>query len=547
MPRTDHKTPGKGDHIRDGDTRNPGYIQVVSNGKYPSVIDPVRFVRELWPDIHLYDRQAEILYSLRDCDETIAVAGNMLGKDFVAALGVLWFFITRSPCRVVTTSVDATQLEGVLWGEIRRFMQTAKYPLDSRQGGPLLVNHLQLRKVTKGQVCGISYAIGRVAAKGEGMLGHHVADVGDGIPRTLFVADEASGVDDESYNRADTWARRKLIIGNPYPCTNFFIKGVKQGAQKDGESGRTLRNVIRIRAEDSPNVRLGLAEKAKGSKPSKRLLIHGVLSYEEYRIRRQTWDPIRQCIGLDGEFYEGAEVLMYPPDWLNHAEQLADMRPKGFRPTGVVSMGVDPAEGGDSSCWSVVSNEGLIDLRRLKTPDTNVIPSHTIQLIKQYGIDPQRVCFDVGGGGKQHVDRLRAQGYPVRAIGFGEAPSPPPKRGLHTIKERVRTSEERYTYRNRRAEMYGMLREALDPSNERGFGIPAKYDELRRQLAPLPLLYDGEGRVYLPPKNKKNRNSKEENLFDMLGCSPDEADSLVLAVFARFSKGVGAPVGAIAI
>jgi hypothetical protein len=61
------------------------------------------------------------------------------------------------------------------------------------------------------------------------MLGHHVADTGDGIPRTLFVADEASGVDDVSYDRSDTWARRKLVIGNPYPTQNFFRRGVKSG------------------------------------------------------------------------------------------------------------------------------------------------------------------------------------------------------------------------------------------------------------------------------------------------------------------------------
>jgi hypothetical protein len=170
--------------------------------------------------------------SVRDNDETFVYAGNMLGKDFVAALSVLWFFLTRHPCRVVTTSVDHTQLEGVLWGEIRRFIQSAKYPLDSNQGGPLVVNHLHLRKMVKGKMCGLSYLLGRVAARGEGMLGHHIARVGDGIPRTLLAIDEASGVEDINYERGDTWAERKLVIGNPYPpalgCT-FFKKACKAG------------------------------------------------------------------------------------------------------------------------------------------------------------------------------------------------------------------------------------------------------------------------------------------------------------------------------
>jgi phage terminase large subunit len=191
--------------------------------------DPLKFAKLLWPDVTFYKQQREIIHSVRDNDETFVPAGNMLGKDFVAAFVALWFFLTRHPVRVVTTSVDHQQLEGVLWGELRRFVSSSKYPLDSQHGGPLIINHLHIRKVVNGKMCGLSYLLGRVAAKGEGMLGHHIAQTGDGIPRTLFIADEASGVEDISYERADTWANRKLVIGNPYPCTNFFYHGVKKG------------------------------------------------------------------------------------------------------------------------------------------------------------------------------------------------------------------------------------------------------------------------------------------------------------------------------
>lgn len=193
---------------------------------------PFDLQKLLWPHVVFYNKQREIIESVVYDDETFVPAGNMLGKDFVAGFIALFFFLTRTPCRVVTTSVDHTQLQGVLWGEIRRFVQESKYPLDAEKGGPLLINHLHIRKLTRGKVCGLSYLLGRVAARGEGMLGHHIAETGDGVPRTLFIADEASGVDDVSYERADTWARRKLIIGNPYPCTNFFYKGVKGGTLK---------------------------------------------------------------------------------------------------------------------------------------------------------------------------------------------------------------------------------------------------------------------------------------------------------------------------
>jgi phage terminase large subunit len=195
------------------------------------VLDPFKLAKMCWPHVRFYSKQREIIRSVEENDETFVSAGNMLGKDFVAGFIALWFFLSRHPCRVVTTSADGPQLEAVLWGEIRRFIQTSVVPLEGEKGGPLVVNHLHLRKLDPGtgKVCGISYVIGRVAAKGEGMLGHHVAETGDGVPRTLFVADEASGVDDQSYKASDTWARRKLVIGNPWPCNNFFKSGIKGG------------------------------------------------------------------------------------------------------------------------------------------------------------------------------------------------------------------------------------------------------------------------------------------------------------------------------
>jgi hypothetical protein len=195
--------------------------------------DPVRFAAIFWPGFKFYNKQRDIMESLVWNDETFVPAGNMLGKDFVAGFIALWFFLTRHPCRVVTTSADYSQLESVLWGEIRRFLQEAGAPVDYRKGGCLVINHLHIRKIVNNKQCGLSYLIGRVAAKGEGMLGHHLpwGPLWNGMktPHTLFLADEASGVEDITYERADTWAHRKLVIGNPYPCTNFFKKGIKGG------------------------------------------------------------------------------------------------------------------------------------------------------------------------------------------------------------------------------------------------------------------------------------------------------------------------------
>src|SRR5690348_16136082 len=122
--------------------------------------DPINFVHLFWPDVYLYDKQREAMYSVADNDETYIPAGNQLGKDFVAALIVLWFFMTRHPCRVVTTSAKDDHLD-VLWGEMGRFIQSAH--VTHADGGPLHVTHHDIRKVIQGRECEISYIKGMVA------------------------------------------------------------------------------------------------------------------------------------------------------------------------------------------------------------------------------------------------------------------------------------------------------------------------------------------------------------------------------------------------
>lgn len=41
--------------------------------------DPLVFAKILWPDVAFYKEQREIIYSVRDNDETFVPAGNMLG------------------------------------------------------------------------------------------------------------------------------------------------------------------------------------------------------------------------------------------------------------------------------------------------------------------------------------------------------------------------------------------------------------------------------------------------------------------------------------
>lgn len=504
---------------------------------------PLRKMIEVcWPDVRLYDKQWELIESFERNDITISPAGNMLGKDFVSALINLSFFLSRVPCRCVTTSVDQSQLNNVLWGEIRNFINTSSValPLKTTEDPSSGIK----RVLPDGTIDAKSYLIGRVAKAEEGLLGHHLARGPHGEPHTAMTFDESSGIPDGYEEKTSTWCHRMLIIGNPFPCENFFNRFSEEGDKPREYSGGYYRKVIRIKGTDSPNVRYALAQQRAGVEPTGEILIPGVLSWNDYCLRRSTWDPIRQCVSLDAEFYKGAEILLFPPDWLNAAEESARLLKSTTRQA--KTIGVDPAEGGDSTCWSVCDSLGLIRLYSMKTPNTAFIVNQTIALIQEWNVKPENVLFDAGGGGKQIADQLRERGYAVRTIGFGESVVPDPRRGITTIETKKKQREDRYAYVNRRAQMYGQLSAALEPDDDTPvFAIPEQYRELRRQLAPIPRLLDREGRLYLPPKSKKNKESKERTLIEILGCSPDEADSLVLAYHGLCHKVIKNTAGGI--
>lgn len=528
--------------------------------------DPFKFLGLCWPGVRLYPKQAEIVQSVVENRETIAPAGNDLGKDYVSGFICVWFFCSRSPCRIVTHSVDHAQLMSVLWGEIRRFVETSRFTLPIKLSGALDVG---IKQVLGGRVHPTSYLIGRVTRKGEGLLGHHEPWAPDGTPRTLFLADEASGVDQEAWERADTWAHRKLAIGNPYPPVNrFFQDSVEEGDLNDPNGPGCLRKIVHISAWDSPKVQFGLRRNGKPwSAKDKReydqldQAVPGVLTWKEFQNRLLTWDEVRQEIGLRGRFSKDASSLMYPPQWLDRAEAIADggefngtHYPKlNWEQMAGECMGIDAAEGNDNTAWAIINQVCLLQLLSKKTQDTSDIPGTTIGLGILKHVPPERWLFDRGGGGKQHADLLRSKVVggkrpyaDVKTVGFGESATPPPKRHMTTMQEQRLNTETMYVYSNRRAEMYSMLRNLLNPDvNPRGFGLPSRLinakrqdggPSLREQMSKIKLTYDQEGRLRLPPKHRrdgsKNHQGKaEECLYDQLGCSPDELDALVLAVF----------------
>lgn len=590
-------------------------------------IDPIAVQRLLWPDRRFPVFQQNIIYSIWDNDYTFVRAGNKLGKDYMGGFITPLFYLTRHPCRIVTTSAKEDHLR-VLWGEMGDWINTCRAPLDYRNGGPLVIQHQNIYKLVEGQRCPLSYIRGMVAGDDSiaAMQGHHIKLTGDRIPRTMFVCDEASSVNHEYWRMARSWCNRAYIFGNPWPCHNFFYYSVKGEPNSPDKGGDILRDprrpekgykrkLFRVRAEDSPNVRFGLAQagatdwkdyeqkEAEGKlrkEPTDDILIPGVKPWGEYKDDRRTWDRIQQCVSLDGEFYEGAELRLFPPEWIKHSVALyhewADkakkkfgasdllriggahmVHPRSFLPGNTLQRrkaragGGDTAQGGDSTALSAVDECGIMPngLVSEKTPDTSVVTGKVAAWVHHWQFSWDRFVYDMGGGGKQHGDLMRARGQDVRMLYFNEASSANP-RDMDDQQRQRSISESRKVFKNVRAEMFFALRKLMDPSlltmnqferaqvlqSFRGDGAPAVTEfygwaipddtvaltEFVRQInCAIPLTYNEEGQQWVVPKYPKDRDDDKPNLVSICGCSPDELDAVILGIHGMLRPEVRAP------
>ena len=237
---------------------------------------------------------------------------------------------------------------------------------------------------------------------------------------------------------------------------------------------------------------------------------------------------------------------MFPGEWLDIAQQLGRLLrerpadpPRTRRFDRFFAMGVDVASGGaDETVWVVLGRYGVREIVAKRTPDTSVIANITVRLMRRYDIRAGGVAFDAGGGGQQIVDGLRSRyGVELRLVEFG-------------AKSRIPA-----VYLNRRAELYGELRKALEPKprvrrmlevpaaqwtrKQHCLALPPDEGLLREELAVLPKCYDGEGRLRLPPKSRSrgggDHGEHEPSVRELLGGrSPDRADALALAWYAHF-------------
>ncbi len=189
----------------------------------PYRLYPVEFARDVLGITTLDNWQQDVLRHLVT-HQKIAVAGcTGSGKDFDAAIAIVWFMATNWYPKVICTAVKEDTLKDNLWAEISKVVHDAPimHQLFSFQAQKISMKGAEERWFAVARTSSKRYSKGGGNAQSEGLAGKYADD-------TLTVIDEASGVDNSTFDAlegsANTLRRKMLVIANPLRRSGRFAE-----------------------------------------------------------------------------------------------------------------------------------------------------------------------------------------------------------------------------------------------------------------------------------------------------------------------------------
>ena len=348
--------------------------------------DPVLFVREVLgvdPDTW----QTLFLEAVARGDRKISVrSGHGVGKSTASSWAMLWFFLTRSPVKIVVTAPTSAQLFDAMFAELKRWIGELPELLNQ------MIEVKQDRIVFKSapDEMFISARTSR-AEQPEALQGIHSEHV-------MLVADEASGVPESVFEAAagsmSGHSAVTLLLGNPTRSSGFFF-----------DTHNRLKGewtTFRVSCVDSPRVSDDYVKEMQNR--------YGEES-NAYRIR------------VLGEFPRSDDDTMIPMELIDGARQ-RDVQSNRFAP---VVWGLDVARfGSDNSALCKRQANAVVEKIRIwKNLDLMQL---TGAVVAEYQAlepseQPSEILVDSIGLGAGVVDRLMELGLPVRGINVSESPS----------------------------------------------------------------------------------------------------------------------------
>lgn len=484
----------------------------VQPGQYAG--DPARYCREVL-GVTLWSRQLECVEAIhRPPYRVLARSSHSVGKTFMAACLVNYWFDTYKPGCVITTAPTARDVRDLLWSEVRLLRQRAGLGGFRGESAPELYDGPD------------HYAKGFTAARGESFQGRHPE-------RMLLLFDEATGID------ATFWATARTMFSgcgkHAWVCTFNPTDTSSQAHAEEmriDEGGRPAWTVVEVSSLEHPNIKAALAGRQEP--------YPGAVNLSQFEDWLGAWsDPIAPGDVVaptdlewppgsgnwfrPGPLMEGRALGRYPSSatygvWSDRIWQLATSgEPGEFDLSALPEIGCDVARHGDDYT-AIHCRWGNRSLRHERHNGWEY--PRTAERLKE-------LCGEMAALANQHrppqAVPVRAEEIPVKldadAYGWGVYDH----RGEFNFVGLAASSAslQPKLYPNRRSELWFTTVERARAGGLSLAGIPREHvQRLRQQLFAPQWFPDGAGRMVVEPKAVTKKR---------LGCSPDDADALNLA------------------
>lgn len=438
--------------------------------------DPWKFVAAAFGEKPAFEKQRQILTSIRDYKETLVPACHDSSKTFSAARALLWFlFSNPGDSIVISTAPTFTQVAELLWREVKAAFEKAKFNL----GGRMLMTKYELGPKW--------YALGITSDNPVNYQGFHASNI-------LVILDEADGIKKEVWDALEgtltTQNAKLLAIGNPLDPTSEFAKRVRN-AQKPKS------NVIRIPAED----------------------VLAVSDQFPFLLQRSWVEDKKQTWGENSALYRGKVLALWPDqsiDTLIPIPWLLRARGRSVE-RGILTYGVDVARfGTNRTVRTLIAGNQFLWSKATSKEDTVETATRVVSDLDQY--EPAMTQIDVTGIGGGVVDQVRRQRPKVALLGVNNGGS----------------AQDPKKYVNRAAEMWWFVRTAFE-RDQIGLDTtdPEALEELINDLN-RPTYHYNRREQLIVDKYGLPRGESEYSLSneDRAAASPDRGDSYVLAFTA---------------
>lgn len=387
-----------------------------------------------------YDKQIEIIESVRDNEQTSVNGANGVGKDWMIGRIVPWWLNAYAPHAVaIVTGPTFRQIQEIVWRETRGAVHAARYDL----GGRMLPSE------AKWDFGGTDlYALGFSTDHPANITGFHSANL-------LAVVSEAHNFSDAAMvNIKRLQPNRLLLSANPFAQSGEFFDSQ--------HSKRHLYNAITITAYDSPNVKAGDSH------------IPGLVTARDIERMAEDWgadSPFFRATVL-AEFVETEDGLL-PLAWLLAAHD----RPSTPVAAAALHAGLDVAGPGEdeTSLW-IREGSNIIHHWSSRMPEPR---GEVVAQLEPYRSRLAILNVDSAGIGYYMAQHLRDQGFNVREVNVGE---------------KANDSEK---FANLKAELYWGLRMRFQSGDVNGLD-----DDLAiSQLAGIRYGHNSRGQVQIESKD----------------------------------------------